>query len=70
MPDHPKRPRTRSGAAAAQEPAPPVRWEIYIARAKGALLGTVEAPTAGAAIDAAAKQFERDPKRLIAVRRG
>jgi hypothetical protein len=50
-------------------PAPAVRWDIYIVRAKGVLLGTVDAPDEAAAIEAGAQQFGYDPKRLIAVRR-
>lgn len=52
-----------------QAPAPAVRWDIYIVRAKGVLLGTVDAPDEAAAIEAGAQQFGYDPKRLIAVRR-
>jgi hypothetical protein len=33
-------------------------------------LATVEAPDAEAAVEAAAKEFKVDPKRLMAVRRG
>jgi hypothetical protein len=33
-------------------------------------LGTVEAAESNAAIEAAAKEFKADPKRLITVRRG
>jgi hypothetical protein len=43
--------------------------QIYIAQAKAKPLGTVEAPDADAAIEAAAKEFGQDAKRLIAVRR-
>jgi hypothetical protein len=50
-------------------PKPLPTWEIYIARAKAVHLGTVEAADADAAIEAAAKEFKADPKRLIAVRR-
>jgi hypothetical protein len=53
-----------------RKPKPLPTWEIYIARAKAALLGTVEAADADAAIEVAAKEFKADPKRLIAVRRG
>jgi hypothetical protein len=52
------------------KPKPLPKWEIYIARAKGVRLGTVEAADADAAIEAAAKEFGQDPKRLIAVQRG
>jgi hypothetical protein len=45
-------------------------WEIYVAKAKAVRLGTVEAPEADAAVEAAAKEFKIDPKRLFAVRRG
>jgi hypothetical protein len=64
-----KRPDSRPAGGAPQEPAPSVRWDIYIVRAKGVLLGTVEAPDETAAIEAGALQFGHDPKRLIAVRR-
>jgi hypothetical protein len=45
-------------------PKPLPTWEIYIARAKAVHLGTVEAADADAAIEAAAKEFKADPKRL------
>jgi hypothetical protein len=48
----------------------PLHWEIYIARSKAKRLGTVEAVDAEVAIEAAAKEFKMDPKRLMAVRRG
>jgi hypothetical protein len=44
-------------------------WEKYIARAKATRLGAVEAPDADGAIEAAAKEFKVDAKRLMAVRR-
>ena len=44
-------------------------WQIYVARAKAKHLGSVEAADADAAIEAAAKEFRMDPKRLMAVRR-
>ncbi len=48
----------------------PVTWDIYEARRTPAKwLGTVEAATADEAIEAAAKEFGIEPKRLIAVRR-
>jgi hypothetical protein len=53
-----------------RQPKPFSTWEIYIARAKAKHLGTVEAADADAAIEAAAKEFKVDPKRLMAVRRG
>ena len=37
---------------------PPAQWDIYIAKAKARLLGTVEAKDAEAAIAEAAKEFE------------
>ena len=37
---------------------PPAQWDIYIAKAKAQLLGTVEAKDAEAAIAEAAKEFE------------
>ncbi len=50
--------------------ANPVTWDIYQARHTPAKwIGTVEAPTADEAIEAAAKEFGQEPKRLIAVRR-
>ena len=53
-----------------QAPAPAVRWDIYIVRAKGVLLGTVDAPDEAAAIEAACRSNSGTyPKRLIAVRR-
>jgi hypothetical protein len=45
----------------------PVTWDIYRA---AKWLGTIEAATAREAIEAAAKEFGIEPKRLIAVRRG
>ena len=53
-----KRPRVVS--------ANPVTWDIYQA---AKWLGTVEAANAEEAIEAAAKEFAIDAKRLIAVRR-
>jgi hypothetical protein len=50
-------------------PKPLPTWQIYIARAKPKPLGTVEAEHGEAAIEAAAKEFGQDAKRLIAVRR-
>jgi len=45
------------------------RFDIYLARAKATLIGTVEARDAEAAIAEAAKAFGvKDPKRLIARR--
>ena len=51
-----------------RKPKPLPTWEIYIATAKPKHLGTVEAADAEAAIEAAAKEFKVDPKRLMAVR--
>jgi hypothetical protein len=53
-----------------RQPKPLPSWEIYIAKAKAKHLGNVEAADAEAAIEAAAKEFKVDPKRLMAVRRG
>ena len=53
-----------------RKPKPLPTWEIYIAKAKATCLGSVEATDAEAAIEAAAKEFKVDPKRLMAVRRG
>jgi hypothetical protein len=53
-----------------REPKPLPRWEIYIARSKAKHLRSVEAPDAEAAVEAAAKEFKVDRKRLMAVRRG
>jgi hypothetical protein len=39
------------------------RWRVVLLRAKGEILGTVEAPDAQAAKAAAAVQFERDDVR-------
>jgi len=57
------------GAVMPRKPKPLPTWEIYIARAKAKHLGSVEAADADAAIEAAAKEFRMDPKRLMAVRR-
>jgi 1,2-phenylacetyl-CoA epoxidase PaaB subunit len=55
----------------ARKPQPLTKWEIYVARSTPAkYVGTVEAPDADAAVEAAATEFKvTDPKRLIAVRR-
>ena len=45
-------------------------WEIYVARSKAKDLGTIDPPDPEAAVEAAAKEFKVDPKRLMAVRRG
>jgi hypothetical protein len=47
----------------------PLRWEIYIFRAKLQLLGDVEAATAEEAVAKGAEEFRQDAKRLMAVRR-
>ena len=39
------------------------RWRVVLLRAKGEILGTIEAPDAEAAKDAAAIQFELDEVR-------
>jgi hypothetical protein len=43
-------------------------WNIYRADGKAKWIGTVKAADAGAAIDAAAKEFATDAQRLFAVR--
>jgi 1,2-phenylacetyl-CoA epoxidase PaaB subunit len=51
--------------------ARPLRWDVYRAAAKARLIGTVEAPDADTAIKVATDEYNvRDPRRLIAVRRG
>ena len=50
--------------------ARPLRWDVYRAAAKAKWVGTVEAPTADAAIKAAAEEFNvSDARKLIAVQR-
>jgi hypothetical protein len=53
---------------------PKLRWDIYLARSTPAkLIGTVQAPDADAAVEAAIREFDikgEHAKRLIAVRRG
>jgi hypothetical protein len=46
---------------------PPPAWSIYKLAAKRQWLGIVEAPDATAAIEAAAKKFKADARRLLAV---
>jgi len=43
-------------------------WDIYIAKAKAQWLGIVEAETEEEAIAKAAKEFDREGSKLIAVR--
>jgi hypothetical protein len=43
-------------------------WNIFRADGKAKWIGSVEAANADAAIEAAAKEFATDPRRLIAVR--
>ncbi len=53
----------------ARKPTPrkPIRrWRIILVRAKGAPLGTVEAPDAESAIEIGAREFGYDARRLIA----
>ena len=47
----------------------PLRWEIYIFRAKLQLLGEIEAATPEEAVKIGAEQFGQTAKRLMAVRR-
>lgn len=48
----------------------PVTWDIYqVRRTPAKWLGSIEAADADEAIEAAAKEFKIEPKRLIAVRR-
>jgi hypothetical protein len=49
------------------EPTPTPVWSIYKRGAKRQWLGVVEAPDAKAAIEAAAKEFKTDARRLLAV---
>jgi hypothetical protein len=51
------------------KPARCFAWDVYRAAAKARWVGRVEAPTAGAAIEAAAVTFNTDIRKLIAVRR-
>jgi hypothetical protein len=43
-------------------------WNIYRADGKAKWVGSVKAANASAAVEAAAKEFATDPRRLIAVR--
>jgi hypothetical protein len=52
------------------KPQPTPLWDIYRAAKKAVWIGTVEAPDADAAIEAAAKEFKTEAWRLLAVRRG
>jgi hypothetical protein len=54
-----------------RKPEPrPLKWDVYRAAAKARWIGTVEAPTADAAIKIAAEEYKiADPRRLIAVQR-
>ncbi len=45
-------------------------WSIYKLATKLEWLGIIEAPNARAAIEAAAKEFNTDARRLLAVWRG
>jgi hypothetical protein len=47
------------------EPMP--AWSIYKLAAKLEFLGIIEAPNVNAAIEAAAKEFHTDARRLLAV---
>jgi hypothetical protein len=49
------------------QPTPLPAWSIYKLAAKRQWLGIVEAPDAKRAIEAAAKEFKTDPRRLLAV---
>ena len=51
------------------EPPKPTSWTIYKVAQKVIWLGTVEAPDKKAAIEAAAKEFKTDARRLYAVPR-
>jgi hypothetical protein len=44
-------------------------WSVYLANTPAKWLGTVDASTAGGAIELAAKKFGEEPERLMAVRR-
>jgi len=48
---------------------PLLSWEIYRAASKAKWIGTIEAADADAAIEAAAKEFKTDARKLIAVKR-
>jgi Ser/Thr protein kinase RdoA (MazF antagonist) len=49
------------------EQTPLPAWSIYKLAARCEWLGIIEAPNAKAAIEAAAKEFETDARRLLAV---
>jgi hypothetical protein len=51
------------------EPTKPTSWNIYKVAAKAILLGTVEAPDKGAAIEKGAQKFNAEARRLYAVPR-
>ena len=51
------------------EPAKMSSWTIYVVTAKQRWLGYVDAPNEEAAIAEAAKQFNKPPDKLIAMRR-
>ena len=46
-----------------------ISWDIVHAAARIKLLGTVEAADERDAIEKAARKFQKDPKKLIAVKR-
>ena len=56
--------------ATTTKPKPLLRWSILIFRAKLQWLGDVEAASEAKAIAKGAEEFGKDPKPLIAVRRG
>jgi hypothetical protein len=66
-------PRRPSNANDNQRNAPPMRrwaWDVYRAAAKARWVGRVEAPSASAAIEAAAVTFDTDIRKLNAIRPG
>jgi hypothetical protein len=65
----PRRPSKANDNSRDVKPARCFAWDVYRAAAKARWVGRVEAPTAGAAIEAAAVTFNTDIRKLIAVRR-
>jgi hypothetical protein len=48
---------------------PLLSWSVYLADRPAKWLGTVDATTAGEAIEVAARKFGKEPERLMPVRR-
>jgi hypothetical protein len=55
--------------ALAMPHAPLLSWSVYLANTPAQWLGTVDASTADEAIEVAARRFDEEPERLMAVRR-